>query len=87
MRAAGDQAGEMRHVDEQISADRVADLAEALEVDDARIGRAAGDDHLRLVLVGEPLDLFHVDALVVAAHVIGHRLEPLAGQVDRRCRG
>ena len=50
MRAAGDEAGEMRHVDHQIGADFVADLAEALEVDDARIGRAAGDDQFRLVL-------------------------------------
>ena len=50
MRAAGDESGEMRHVDHQIGADLVGDLAEALEIDDARIGRAAGDDDLRLVL-------------------------------------
>ena len=50
MRAAGDQAGEMRHVDHQIGADLVGDLAEAREVPDARIGGAAGDDQLRLVL-------------------------------------
>jgi hypothetical protein len=50
MHAAGDQPGEMRHVDEQIGADLVGDLAEAREVDDARIGGAAGDDDLRLVL-------------------------------------
>ena len=49
----------------KIGADLVADLAEAGEVPDARIGRAAGDDHLRLVLAGEALDLVHVDALVV----------------------
>ena len=73
MRAAGDEAGEMRHVDHQVGADLVGDLAEAAEVDDARIGRAAGDDHLRPVLLGEPLDLVHVDAVVVAAHAVGHR--------------
>ena len=32
MRAAGDEAGEMRHVDHQIRADLVGDLAETLEV-------------------------------------------------------
>ena len=48
MHAAGDEAGEMRHVDHEIGADAVGDLAEALEVPGARIGRAAGDDQLRL---------------------------------------
>ena len=33
MHAARDQAGEMRHVDHQIGADRVGDLAEAGEVE------------------------------------------------------
>ena len=67
MRAARDQPGEMGHVDHEVGADRVGDLAEAGEIAEARIGRAAGDDHLRLVLAREPLDLVHVDALVVAA--------------------
>ena len=48
MHAAGHQAGEMRHVDHEEGADLVGDLAEAAEIDDARIGRAAGDDQLRL---------------------------------------
>ena len=44
MQPRRDQAGEMRHVDHEIGADAVGDLAEARKVDDARIGRAAGDD-------------------------------------------
>ncbi len=87
MRAAGHEAGEMRHVDHEIGADLVGDLAEAAEVDDARIGRAAGDDHLGPVLFGEPLDLLHVDEVIVAAHAIGHDLEPAARHVDRRAVG
>ena len=31
-----------------------------------------------LVLVREPFDLIHVDAVVVAVDAIGHRLEPAA---------
>ena len=87
MHAAGDEPGEMRHVDHQLGADAVGDLAEAAEVDDARIGRAAGDDHLRPMLLREPRHLVHVDAVVVAPHAVGHRLEPLAGHVDRRAVG
>ena len=84
MRAAGDQPGEVRHVDHQVGADLVGDLAEGGEVDDARIGAAAGDDHLRPVLAREAPHLVHVDAVVLAAHRVGHHLEPLARQVDRR---
>ncbi len=40
-----------------------------------------------LCSLGELRDLVHVDALVVAAHVVGHRLEPLARHVDRRAVG
>ena len=57
MRAAGDQPGEMRHVDHQIGADPVGDRAEPGEIDDARIGAAAGDDQPRPVLLGQTLDL------------------------------
>jgi hypothetical protein len=47
--AAGHQAREVGHVDHQIGADRVGDLAEAGEVDLAAVGAAAGDDQLGLV--------------------------------------
>ena len=87
MRAAGDEAGEVRHVDHELGADFVGDLAEAAEVDNARIGRTAGDDHLGLVLPREPGHLVHVDAVVVAAHAVRHRLEPLARHVHRRAVG
>ena len=69
----GDQAGEVGHVDHQLGADRVGDLPEGGEVELARVGRPAGDDQLRPVLVGEPLDLLHVDPQVLAADVVGDR--------------
>ena len=66
-------------------ADLVGDLAEAGEIPEARIGRAAGDDQLRLVLAGEPLDLVHVDALVVrgarcSAPTLNHLPDMLTGE-------
>ena len=87
MHAAGNQPGEMRHVDHQIGADRVGNLAEAAEIDDARIGRAAGDDHFGPVLARELLHLLEVDAVIIAPHAVGHDLEPLARHVDRRAMG
>jgi hypothetical protein len=87
MGTASDEAGEVRHVHHEDRADLVGDLAEALEIEDARIGRAPGDDHLRAALTGEARNLVHVDPMVVAAHAVGHHLEPLAGDVDGRAMG
>ena len=72
----------MRHVDKQESPNLVSDFTESLEVDDTRIGRAARDDDLRLVLAGKGANLVHVDAHVVLAHAVRHRLEPFAGHVE-----
>ena len=47
--------------------------AEAGEIEVARIGRTARDDHLRAMLLGEPLDLIEVDEVVVPG---GRRNEP-----------
>ena len=52
MLATGNQTGYMGHIDHQVSADFVSDLAEALPVPDARIGGATGDDQLGLVRAG-----------------------------------
>ena len=53
-----------RHVDHQQRADLVGDLAEAREVEEARVGRPAGEQQLRPPLAGDPLDLVHVDPVV-----------------------
>ena len=57
MDAAGDEAGEMRHVHQEIGADAVGDLAKTLEVPGTRIGRAAGDDQFWLAPVRPALRL------------------------------
>ncbi len=79
--ARGHQPGEMRHVDVQPGADAVGDLAHAGEIDLARDGRAAGDDHLGLVFLGQRLDLVVVQRVVLLAHAILDGVEPLAGLV------
>ena len=48
----------------------------------ARIGAAARDDHLRLVLLRQPLHFVVVDALVFLAHAVGNDLVGLAGKVE-----
>ena len=82
MHAAGDEASEMRHVDEEICADFIGDFAERLEVDNARIGRTTRDDDFWLMSVRKRAHFVHIDAHVVLAHAVRHRLEPLAGHIE-----
>ena len=53
----GDQTRHMRDVGHQQRADAIGDLAEAREVQLARIGGEARDDQLGLVFLGQPLQL------------------------------
>ena len=55
----------------------------AAKSSDARIGAAARDDHLRLVLFGQAREFVVIDALVVLAHAVGHDLVGLAGKIQR----
>ena len=63
-------------------ADLVGDLAEALEVEQARVGRPAGEQQLRPALVGDPLDLVHVDQARLAVDLVGRDVVQAPGDVD-----
>src|SRR6266496_1956536 len=66
---------------------RMIDFGDALKIDHPRIGTCPGDDHFRLVLVGQPLDFVVVDALVFFAHAVGHEFVHTAGKVQRMSVG
>jgi hypothetical protein len=59
------------------------DLADALEIDDARIGAGPDHDHLRPVLVREPLELFVIDPLVVFSDAVRDDRVQLARKIQR----
>ena len=61
--ARGHQARDVRDVRHEERAHRIGDGAEAREVDDARVGAVAADDHLRLGLEGDLLDGVVVEKL------------------------
>ena len=82
VQAGGDQPGEVRHVDHQQRADLVGDLAEAREVELARVGGPAGDDQLRLALARDARDLVHVDQARLAVDPVGRDVVEPAGEVD-----
>ncbi len=78
-----DQTRDVRHVGDHRRADARGRLADAREIDDARIGARAHHDHLGLVLFGEPRELVVVDALVLFAHAVGHDGVELAREIQR----
>ena len=78
--ARRDQAGDMRHVDEQIRANLVGDRAETCPVHQLRIRAETTDQHLRFVFDGETLDLVVIDQTMFVDAVL-HRVEQLAGNI------
>src|SRR5262249_60636976 len=84
---AGDEPGEMRHVDEEVGADLIGNFAEAAEIDETGIGRSAGDDDLWAVLPGELCHLLDVDTVVIAPYAVRHGLEPAPRHVHGRAVG
>ncbi len=82
VQARGDEACEVGHVDHEVGADLVGDLAETCEVELARVGRPASDDELRLGLEGEALDLVHVDPVRLGIDLVGGDLVETAGDVE-----
>ena len=73
MLAAGNQTGDVRHVDEKNRADRIGDLAQPREIDDARISGRAGGDHRRPDFLGLFLQRVVIDLLGLLAHAVLRR--------------
>ena len=81
---AGDQPGDVRHVDHEHRADLARDRGEGLEVDDPRVGARPRDDQLRPVPQREGPDLVVVDSAVLLPDPVRADLEDAAADVDRR---
>ncbi len=87
MLAAGDEPGDVRHVDEQKRADGIGDLAHAREIDDARIGGGAGGDHGRANFLGLFLQGVVIDLLRLRADAVLRDLVKFAGEIRRMAVG
>jgi hypothetical protein len=74
-RARRDEAGDVRHVRDELRAVRVRDLAHACVVDRARVGGGARDDELRALELRVALDGILVDDARPLVDALGERLE------------
>ncbi len=83
----GDQAGEVRHVAHQERTHLVGDLAEAVGLDGAGIGRAAAHDQRRPHLLRLSEQLVVVDQHRLAGDAVVVELVELPGEVDLQAVG
>lgn len=82
MAPPADQAAVVGAVHPEVSAHLVADLPEALIVDETGIGGGTHTDQLGLVLQGQAVDLVHVDHLGLTADAIVNGVEHGAAEVE-----
>jgi len=73
--ATSDQTGNVSHVDHEVAADLVANLAEALVVDGTAVGRGTGNDDLGSVHESVLLELVVVDDASLEVDTVGEGLE------------
>ncbi|MNK84449.1 hypothetical protein D3C87_1042980 [compost metagenome] len=76
----------MGHVDHEVGANFLGDLAEAFEVDLFRECGRAGDDQLRLAFARQALHCLVVDVFF-RRQTVGHDVKPFAGHVQRHAVG
>ena len=70
MRAARNQSGKMRHIDQVKRANFVRNLPHAGEINDPRIGAAAADDELRAFFFCNLLQFVVVDGFSFFGHAV-----------------
>ncbi|MNE32704.1 hypothetical protein D3C80_1263270 [compost metagenome] len=75
------QAGHMGHVNEQVRAHLIGNLAETGKVEHLRVGRKTRDDHLWPVLQRQALDFVVIDQPLAIDSIL-HGVVQLAGRTD-----
>src|ERR1700736_2653420 len=82
MRAPSDEAGEVGHIDHEISANFVGDHAHAGEVEQAWIGAAAGYDDLWLLALRGGFAFVVINGFSVFANLIALDSVDFPGEVE-----
>ena len=82
-KAGGNESGDVRHIDHEICADAVGNFAEALQIQHLRIGGKTGDNHLRLVFLGDALHRVVINQPGFQVKAVMHGVIKDAGGADR----
>ena len=81
-----DKAGNVRHVHHEQRTAVIADFAEFLEINHARVGAGTGHDELRLHLHGLIVQLLVIN-VALGVHAVGDKIVIFAGHVHRGTMG
>src|SRR5260370_34318668 len=82
MRAAGDEGGEVSHIDHEVGADFVGDGTYTREVELAWIGAATTYDHLWLLALCGGFELVVCNCFGVLANLVADDAVGVAGEVE-----
>ncbi len=78
-----DEAGDVGHVDEEVSADRIGDLAHPGEVDDLRVGRGPCGDHFGLIFLRDHGKLVVINRLALFGDTVVFHFVKFAGEIGK----
>ena len=78
-----DKARKVGHVDQQLRSDLPRDLGEGREIDDARVGTAAGDDDLGSLAACYVPHHVEIDQPSALIHAVLHRAKQSSARIDR----
>ena len=81
------QAGDVSHINHQVSTDFIGDGTEAREVEHLRVSRETGDDHFRFVLNGKTFDFVVINQTGFRIQTVLHSVVGFAREVRRRTVG
>ncbi len=81
MYARSDEAGDVRHIDEEVSADGVRDCAHAFEIDDTGVSACPSGDHAGFGFESEFREVVVIDALVIRRDAVVDDVEETPGEV------
>ena len=82
MHGARHQPSDMSHVDHQLRANLIGNLPHPRKIPDARIRARSADDRLRLLALGNRLQLVVVDRLGILAHRVKRRPVELTAEAQ-----
>ena len=84
MNARGNKTRDVSHIYHKISADLVSDLSELCKVDDPRVCRSSGYDHLGLAILCDLEHLVVVDTVSHAVNAVGNEVEVFTRDINGR---
>ena len=83
MNTGGNQTGNVGHIHHQVRTDGGCNVGKLLEVDDAGVGTSPGNDHFRLMLFSQHLQVVIVDDACIRTYTVMNKMKKASRKADR----